>query len=129
MDISNMAPAIRTIAMPTDSNPYGAMFGGWLMGQMAQAGGALAARHSKRKSVVVGADELRFTHPVNVGDELSVFVEFAKIGRSSMTVRAEAYRRDRHSDDMMKAASGTYTFVAVDEYNKPSEIPQEIRNV
>ena len=123
MDITKMSPAIRTIAMPTDSNPYGAMFGGWLMGQMAQAGGALAARHSKRKSVVVGADELRFTHPVSVGDELSVFVEFIKIGQSSMTVQAEAYRRDRHSEEMVKAASGKYTFVAVDGGNKPTAVP------
>ena len=123
MDITKMSPAIRTIAMPTDSNPYGAMFGGWLMGQMAQAGGALAARHSKCKSVVVGADELRFTHPVSVGDELSVFVEFIKIGRSSMTVQAEAYRRDRHSEEMVKAASGKYTFVAVDGGNKPAAVP------
>ncbi len=95
------------------------------MGQMAQAGGALAARHSKRKSVVVGADELRFTHPVSVGDELSIFVEFIKIGRSSMTVQAEAYRRDRHSEEMMKAASGKYTFVSVDEDNQPSQINRE----
>lgn len=95
------------------------------MGQMAQAGGALAARHSKRKSVVVGADELRFTHPVSVGDELSVFVEFIRIGRSSMTVQAEAYCRDRHSEEMVKAASGKYTFVAVDEDNRAVEVPQE----
>ncbi|MGB5484144.1 acyl-CoA thioesterase [Parasphingorhabdus sp.] len=126
MDIANMSPAIRTIVMPTEGNPYGSAFGGWLMGQMAQAGGALAARHSKRKSVVVGADELRFTHPVSIGDELSVFVEFTKIGRSSMTVQAEAYRRDRHSEEMMKAASGTYTFVAVDSENKPAPIPQKV---
>lgn len=125
MDIANMSPAIRTIVMPTEGNPYGSAFGGWLMGQMAQAGGALAARHSKRKSVVVGADELRFVHPVSIGDELSVFVEFIKIGRSSMTVQAEAYRRDRHSEEMVKAATGKYTFVAVDENNIPSEIPQE----
>lgn len=124
-DIGNKILAIRTIAMPTDSNPYGSMFGGWIMGQMAQAGGALAARHSKCKSVVVGADELRFEHPVSVGDELSVYVEFATIGRSSMAVQAEAYARDRHSDELKKAASGRYTFVAVDENNEPSEIPQE----
>ena len=117
-----MSPAIRTIVMPADGNPYGSAFGGWLMGQMAQAGGALAARHSKRKSVVVGADELRFLQPVSIGDELSVFVEFIKIGSSSMTVRAEAYRRDRHSDEMMQAASGKYTFVAVDGDNRPAII-------
>ena len=125
-DIQNKIPAIRIIAMPVDSNPYGSMFGGWIMGQMAQAGGALAARHSKCKSVVAGADELRFEHPVGVGDELSVFVEFLKIGRSSMTVHAEAYTRDRHSDELKKAASGKYTFVAVDRNNKPAAVPAEI---
>tara|TARA_R110000772_G_scaffold22737_1_gene61283 strand:+ start:811 stop:1185 length:375 start_codon:yes stop_codon:yes gene_type:complete len=118
-------PAIRTITMPTDSNPYGSIFGGWLMGQMAQGCAALAAQHSKRKCVVVGANDLRFERPVNVGDELSVFVDFAKIGRSSMVVRAEAYCRDRHSDEMMKAASGEYTFVALDNENKPATIPQK----
>lgn len=123
-DINDRNPAIRTIAMPTDSNPYGSMFGGWIMGQMAQAGGALAARHSKCKSVVVGADELRFEHPVRVGDELTVYADFEKLGRSSMTVKVEAYRRDRHEDQMMMAASGRYTFVAVDENNEPAEIPE-----
>lgn len=109
--------------MPTEGNPYGVAFGGWLMGQMAQAGGALAAQHSKYQSVVVGADKLRFVHPVNIGDELSVYADFIKIGRSSMTVEVEAYCRDRHSDDMMKAASGEYIFVAVDSDNRPVQVP------
>ena len=125
-DLETCIPAIRTIAMPTEGNPYGSVFGGWLMGQMAQAGGALAARHSKRKSVVVGADKLRFEHPVCVGDELTVYADFEKIGRSSMTVNVEAYRRDRHEEEMVKAASGIYTFVAVDENNQPATIPQDI---
>ncbi len=122
-DISEKVPAIRTIVMPTEGNPYGVAFGGWLMGQMAQAGGALAAKHSKHQSVVVGANDLRFEHPVGIGDELSVYAEFAKIGHSSMTVQVEAYRRDRHQDEMMKAASGIYIFVAVDADGRPVQVP------
>ena len=109
--------------MPTDSNPYGVAFGGWLMAQMAQAGGALAAKHSKHQSVVVGANDVRFGHPVEIGDELSVYAEFTKIGRSSMTVQVEAFRRDRHEDEMTKAASGEYIFVAVDSDGKPVRVP------
>jgi acyl-CoA thioesterase YciA len=122
-DLTIKLPSIRTIVMPTDGNPYGVAFGGWLMGQMAQAGGALAAKHSKHQSVVVGANDLRFEHPVEIGDELSVYAEFIKIGRSSMTVQVEAYRRDRHEDEMMKAASGVYIFVAVDGDGKPVQVP------
>ncbi|WP_417611717.1 acyl-CoA thioesterase [Parasphingorhabdus sp.] len=121
--LSAKVPSIRTIVMPTEGNPYGVAFGGWLMGQMAQAGGALAAQHSKHQSVVVGANDLRFGHPVEIGDELSVYAEFTKIGRSSMTVQVDAYRRDRHEDEMTKAASGVYTFVAVDADGKPVQVP------
>lgn len=109
--------------MPNDSNPYGSMFGGWIMGQMAQASAALAARHSGSKAVVVGANDLHFICPVNVGDELSVFVEFLKIGTSSMTVQADAYRRERHSDEMVRAAHGNYTFVAIGDDGKPAKVP------
>ncbi|VWX57215.1 acyl-CoA thioesterase [Sphingorhabdus sp. 109] len=122
-ELSGKIPAIRTIVMPTEGNPYGVAFGGWLMAQMAQAGGALAAQHSRHQSVVVGANDVRFGHPVEIGDELSVYAEFSKIGRSSMTVQVETYRRDRHADEMTKAASGVYTFVAVDGDGKPVRVP------
>lgn len=113
--------------MPTEGNPYGVAFGGWLMGQMAQAGGALAAQHSKHQSVVVGANDVRFGYPVGIGDELSVYAEFTKIGRSSMTVQVEAYRRDRHEDEMTQAASGVYVFVAVDKDGTPVQVPELTR--
>ena len=122
-DLTKKVPTIRTIVMPADGNPYGVAFGGWLMGQMAQAGGALAAKHSKHQSVVVGANDVSFGHPVEIGDELSVYADFIKIGRSSMTVQVEAYRRDRHADEMMKAGTGVYTFVAVDGDGKPVQVP------
>ena len=40
-------PAIRTVAMPRDTNPAGDIFGGWLMSQMDLAAGVVAARHVK----------------------------------------------------------------------------------
>ena len=35
-------PVIRVTAMPADANPYGDIFGGWLMGQMDLAAGSVA---------------------------------------------------------------------------------------
>jgi acyl-CoA thioesterase YciA len=35
---------IRVTAMPTDLNPYGGVFGGWLMSQLALGAGSLASR-------------------------------------------------------------------------------------
>ena len=58
--------------MPTDINPYGGVFGGWLMSQMALAAGSLASRHSCGKAVIVAADALTFPGAPNVGDEISL---------------------------------------------------------
>ena len=47
------SPLIRVTAMPTDLNPYGGVFGGWLMAQMALGAGSLASREGQGKAVVV----------------------------------------------------------------------------
>ena len=39
-------PAIRTIAMPADTNPHGDIFGGWLLCQMDLAGASVAVRRA-----------------------------------------------------------------------------------
>jgi acyl-CoA thioesterase YciA len=41
------APAIRATGMAADANPYGKIFVGWLMGQMALAAGSVASRHCR----------------------------------------------------------------------------------
>ena len=118
-------PAIRVTAMPADTNPYGGVFGGWLMSQMALAAGSLASRTARGKCVVVAADELRFTGAMAVGDELSVFVRIEKQGRTSLTIAAEAVARERDGEGETPVASGRFTFVALDKHDKPRTIAAE----
>ena len=113
------APLIRVTAMPTDTNPYGGVFGGWLMSQMALAAGSLASRHAKGKCVVVAADALKFTGAPKVGDEISVFAELKRQGRSSMTIAVDASARDRDGEREFAVASGDFTFVALGANNQP----------
>ena len=49
-------PVIRVTAMPADTNPYGGVFGGWLMGQMGLACGSFASRRTHGKALLVAAD-------------------------------------------------------------------------
>ena len=118
-------PLIRVTAMPADTNPYGGVFGGWLMSQMALAAGSLASRHSKGKAVVVAADELTFPGAPQVGDEISVYAELQRQGRSSMTIAVEAVARERDGDSETRIGSGRFTFVALGADDKPREIAAE----
>ena len=108
--------------MPADTNPYGGVFGGWLMSQMALAAGSLASRTAKGKCVVVAADGLSFTGAPSVGDEISVFAEIEKQGRSSMTIAIEAVARMRDGERMFDVAKGQFTFVALGIDDRPRAI-------
>jgi acyl-CoA thioesterase YciA len=108
--------------MPADTNPYGGVFGGWLMGQMGLACGSFASRHTGGKAVVVAADNLTFTGAMAVGDELSVYVDLKRQGRTSMTLAARAIARERDGDQEFEAATGEFTFVALDDNDRPREI-------
>ncbi|MDQ3074694.1 MAG: acyl-CoA thioesterase [Pseudomonadota bacterium] len=111
--------------MPADTNPYGGVFGGWLMSQMALAAGSLASRHSRGKCVVVAADGLSFTGAPKVGDEISVYADLARQGRSSMTIAVTLEARERDSDTLFEVAKGNFTFVALDDTDRPRPIAAE----
>ena len=109
--------------MPSDTNPYGGVFGGWLMGQMGLACGSFASRRSGGKAILVAADALKFPGAMAVGDELSVYVDLLKAGRTSLKLRAEAIARERDGETEKVVAEGEFTFVALDEQGRPRVIP------
>lgn len=115
-------PAIRVTAMPRDTNAYGDIFGGWLVSIMDNAAGLTAARHSKGRAVTVAMDGMQFLEPVKVGCEVSVYTEIEKVGRTSMVIAVEAWRRERHSESAAKVTQAKFTFVAVDNDGRPRPI-------
>ncbi|MGN6154124.1 MAG: acyl-CoA thioesterase [Sphingomicrobium sp.] len=115
-------PLIRVTAMPSDTNPYGGVFGGWLMGQMGLACGSFVSRRTRGKALLVAADAIKFAAPMAVGDELSVYVDLLKQGRSSLRLHAKAVARIRDGDDEKLVAEGEFTFVALDDAGKPRPI-------
>src|SRR5258707_14028508 len=64
--------SIRTLAMPSDTNQNGDIFGGWLLGQMDIGGGIFASKIAKSRTVTVAIDAMNFRKPVFVGDVVSV---------------------------------------------------------
>lgn len=112
-------PAIRVTAMPADTNAYGDIFGGWLLSIMDSAAGLTAARLSRGRAVTVAMDGMEFHMPVKVGDELSVYTQVERIGRTSMTIAVEAWSRERHSEEASKVTQAKFTFVAIDDSGRP----------
>jgi len=114
--------AVLITAMPADTNPSGDIFGGWLMSMMDLAAGNIAARYSRGRVATIAVDGMAFLTPVQVGDEVSVYAKMLSVGRTSMKMKVDAYRRMRDRDDKIRVTEGIFTFVAIDEVGRPRPV-------
>ena len=120
------APVIRTIAMPADANPYGDIFGGWLMSQMDLAASNVASRVARGRASTVRVEAMNFLRPVRVGDVVSLYGRLISRGRSSMKIEVEAWRRARDGEEEEKVTEAVFTFVAIDPVTRKSRpLPEE----
>ena len=114
--------AIRTVAMPADTNPNGDIFGGWVLSQMDMAGGMIATRRANGRVATVAIATMSFHQPVFVGDEVSCYGEITKIGNTSITIKIESWVRRGRGGDELKVTEGVFTFVAIGEDRKPRKV-------
>jgi acyl-CoA thioesterase YciA len=117
-------PAIRTVAMPRDTNPSGDIFGGWLMSQMDLAAGTIAARHAGGRCTTVSVEAMEFERPVHVGDHVSLHASLIAVGRTSMRIRVEAWRRARTAEEHEQVTAAVFVFVALDGEGRPRPVPR-----
>jgi acyl-CoA thioesterase YciA len=116
---------LRTLAMPADTNPWGDVFGGWLLSQMDIAAGLMAGEVAKGRSATVAVDGVVFRRPVAVGETVSIFAELTTVGRTSMTIQLEVWARDlvhNYSDQEEFVTEGTFHYVAVSDEGRPRMI-------
>jgi acyl-CoA thioesterase YciA len=115
----------RTLAMPGDANPSGDIFGGWVLSQMDIAGGIAAGQRAQGRVATVAIDAMTFLKPVRVGDVLCVYTLIEKQGRSSMTIRIEAWALRNRVGERTKVTQAHFTFVALDERGRPRALPPQ----
>ena len=118
--------AIRTLAMPADTNPSGDIFGGWVLSQMDLAGGITAGLRAKGRVATVAVTGMEFHKPVLVGDVVCCYADIERVGTSSMTIRIQAWvLRGRTAMERTKVTEGVFTFVAIDDAGTPRPVPPE----
>jgi len=116
---------VRVIAMPSDTNANGDIFGGWVLSQMDAAGGIRGVERAQGRVVTLKVDTMMFLKPVKVGDVLCVYTDVESIGRTSMKIHIEAWSKRFLTGVREKVTDATFTFVAVDENGRPRPIPHE----
>ena len=112
-------PALRVVAMPRDTNPYGAIFGGVILSYIDQAGFVEARTHGAHRWVTVAVDRVEFHAPVFVGDIITCRTRTLKTGTSSVTVEVCVEAERYMKGETVHVTSAAITLVSVDAQGKP----------
>ena len=119
--------AVRTLAMPKDTNGLGDIFGGWIMSHADIAGAIIAFRRAGGRVVTVAVNEFVFASPVYVGDVVSFYTDVAKVGNTSITVDVTVFsqRSDGERETAVKVATAQITYVRVGANRRPVPVARQ----
>ncbi len=116
--------ALRVIPFPADANPYGDIFGGWIMSHVDVAGARPAHQRARGRVATIAVNSFTFKQPVAIGDVVSFYARVVKEGRTSITVDVEVYVERGHDvPETVKVTEATLTYVAVNPDGTKRELP------
>ncbi len=120
---------LRTVAMPSDTNPNQDIFGGWIMSQMDLGGGILAAEIAQGRIATVCAQEMNFIRPVKVGNVVCCYGRCVRVGNTSLQLKLEVWVKTLMNDHVTETrelvTEAMFTYVAIDAQGNPRPVPKE----
>ena len=121
---SESRTVMTDLVLPSETNPLNNLFGGELLARMDRAASIAARRHSRRITVTASVNHVAFNQSVPVGSVVTVEAAVSRAFKTSMEVYIDVWMEDRFTGTKSKANDAIYTFVAVDDTGKPTEVPQ-----
>jgi acyl-CoA hydrolase len=121
--VASTSVIMSHMMLPPDANPAGIVHGGVVMKHIDDAAGVVAVRHSGGPAVTASIDRLDFHNPAFIGNLLTVKASLNLTGTTSMEIGARVETEDPVTGTVQHTASAYLTFVALDENNRPRDIP------
>ena len=115
---------LTDMVLPSETNPLNNLFGGELLARMDRAASIAARRHSRRITVTASVNHVAFNRSIPLGSVVTVEAKVSRAFKTSMEVFLDVWIEDRESGLKEKANEAIYTFVAVDEFGKPVNVPE-----
>ena len=113
----------RWMVQPNHANSLGSVHGGNVLKWMDEAGAMSAMRFAGESCVTARINRLDFRRPIRVGDTALVEAYVYRAGRTSVSVRLQAYREDLRTGERELTTESYFVYVAVDEDGEPTPVP------
>lgn len=120
---SESRTTMTDMVLPSETNALNNLFGGELLARMDRAASIAAGRHSRRITVTASVNHVAFNLAVPLGSVVTVEAAVSRAYTTSMEVYIDVWIEDRYNGKRTKANEAIYTFVAVDDTGKPTEVP------
>ncbi len=121
---SDSLTIMTNIVLPNETNSLRNLFGGELLAKMDRCASISAARHCERRVVTASVNHVSFNHPIPEGGIVVLESKVSRAFSTSMEIYVDVWLDDPINQVKTHTNEGIYTFVAVDEFNKPVPIPQ-----
>ena len=114
---------MREMVMPNQTNPQNTIFGGVVMSWIDIAAAMCAEKHCNRPVVTVNISDIDFISPIKIGYHAIIKASVNYVGRTSMVIGVKVESYNPRSGDVRTTTKAYLTFVALDEFGKPIEVP------
>lgn len=114
------------LVLPNDTNLFNNLMGGRLMYWMDIASALAAQKHCNSPVVTASVDNISFENPIRLGNVVHIEARVTRAFNTSMEVHMKVWCEDLKKQMKYKSNEAYYTFVALDENNKPKPVPELI---
>ncbi len=114
------------MVLPNDTNTLNNLMGGRLLHWMDICGAIAAQKHANAKVVTASVDNVSFAQPIRLGHVVTMHAGVTRAFNSSMEVYIEVWAEDVPAGIKVATHKAFYTFVAVDDQNKPQQVAELI---
>ncbi|PPB67084.1 acyl-CoA thioesterase [Campylobacter hyointestinalis] len=125
-------PRIKIVAMPSDTNPAGNIFGGWILSQIDLAGSIAARELAPTRVVTISMKEVIFKEPVFIGDIVSCYAKVINVGNTSITTAVKVVVQRLNDGGFVECVPVTtaeVTYVSVDKLGNKKPISTELKRL
>lgn len=121
---SESVTIMTELVLPNDTNVFGNLMGGRLMYWMDIAAALSAQKHCNAPVVTASVDNISFENPIRLGNVVHIEAKVTRAFNTSMEVHMRVWGEDLKKQHKYKSNEAYYTFVSLDDNNKPQRVPE-----
>lgn len=121
---SDSMTIMTELVLPNDTNVFGNLMGGRLMYWMDIAAALSAQKHCNAAVVTASVDNISFESPIRLGNVVHIEAKISRAFNTSMEIHLKVWGEDLKKQHRYKSNEAYYTFVALDNNDKPIPVPQ-----